>query len=75
MPELVAVDLSGLTKTKDEVVQAIAKTSERLQGLNLIGCTAVTDKGIIALAEQSALLRRVRALELLFLCGQDAEDR
>lgn len=65
MPELVAVDLSGVIKTTDEVVETIAKTSGRLQGLNLSGCTLISDKGVIALAERSTLLRRVGSGDLL----------
>jgi F-box and leucine-rich repeat protein GRR1 len=63
MPKLVAVDLSKAKNVDDSVVAAIGEHCPRIQGLNLSHCKAVGDKGIMALAKSSKLLRRVSRLE------------
>lgn len=60
LPNLVAIDLTGVTKTSDTVIVGLATASKRLQGINLTGCKNVTDVGVLALAENCPLLRRVK---------------
>lgn len=60
MREMVAVDLSGVTATTDAVLAAVAAASDRLQGVNITGCSEVSDAGVLALAQGGRLLRRVR---------------
>ena len=60
LPNLVAIDLTGVTKTSDTVIAGLAAASKRLQGINLSGCKNVTDVGVLALATNCPLLRRVK---------------
>ncbi|KAG9317471.1 hypothetical protein JVU11DRAFT_1673 [Chiua virens] len=60
LPNLVAIDLTGVTRTSDSVVAGLAAASKRLQGINLSGCKNVTDFGVLALANNCPLLRRVK---------------
>ena len=60
LPNLVAIDLTGVTKTSDSVIAGLAAASKRLQGINLSGCKNVTDLGVLALAANCPLLRRVK---------------
>ncbi|KIK67956.1 hypothetical protein GYMLUDRAFT_155017 [Collybiopsis luxurians FD-317 M1] len=59
-PNLVAVDLTGVTNTSDEAIVGLASAAERLQGINLTGCKHVSDEGVLALASNCPLLRRVK---------------
>jgi F-box and leucine-rich repeat protein GRR1 len=59
-PNLVAIDLTGVSETNDKAIIALASSSKRLQGINLGGCKRVTDRGVLALAGNCALLRRVK---------------
>ncbi|KAG8218649.1 hypothetical protein J3R82DRAFT_4314 [Butyriboletus roseoflavus] len=60
LPNLVAIDLTGVTKTSDTVIAGLAAASKRLQGINLSGCKNVSDVGVLALATNCPLLRRVK---------------
>ncbi|KAF9247362.1 hypothetical protein BU15DRAFT_39178 [Melanogaster broomeanus] len=60
LPNLVAIDLTGVVKTSDTVVTGLASASKRLQGINLSGCKNVTDVGVFSLASNCPLLRRVK---------------
>ncbi|KAF8450517.1 hypothetical protein L210DRAFT_3639612 [Boletus edulis BED1] len=60
LPNLVAIDLTGVTKTSDTVIAGLAAASKRLQGINLSGCKIVSDVGVLALAANCPLLRRVK---------------
>ncbi|KIJ58308.1 hypothetical protein HYDPIDRAFT_55403, partial [Hydnomerulius pinastri MD-312] len=60
LPNLVAIDLTGVTETSDRVVTGLASAAKRLQGINLSGCKNVTDIGVFALAANCPLLRRVK---------------
>lgn len=57
---LVALDLSDVIETDDEVVLALARTCPKLQGLNLSGCSKVTDRGLEAVARACPMMKRVR---------------
>ncbi|KAF8897707.1 hypothetical protein BD779DRAFT_1465829 [Infundibulicybe gibba] len=59
-PNLVAIDLTGVTNTTNEAIIGLASSASRLQGINLAGCTQVSDQGITALARNCPLLRRVK---------------
>ncbi|KAG5648911.1 hypothetical protein DXG03_000260 [Asterophora parasitica] len=59
-PNLVAVDLTGVTNTTNEAVIGLALAAKRLQGINLAGCTNVSDEGILAFAQNCPMLRRVK---------------
>ncbi|TFK71786.1 RNI-like protein [Pluteus cervinus] len=59
-PNLVAVDLNGVSSTTDAAIVGLAQAARRLQGINLAGCSAVTDVGVMALAQNCAYLRRVK---------------
>ena len=60
LPNLVAIDLTGVAKTSDTVIAGLAAASKRLQGINLSGCKNVTDVGVLSLATNCPLLRRVK---------------
>ncbi|KAG8690961.1 SCF ubiquitin ligase complex subunit [Ceratobasidium sp. 423] len=60
MPNLVALDLTGVGSVSDRSITALAHTASRLQGINLGGCKLVTDEGIVQLATHCTLLRRVK---------------
>ncbi|KAG1752626.1 uncharacterized protein EDB91DRAFT_1045047 [Suillus paluster] len=60
LPNLVAIDLTGVVETSDHVVIGLASAARRLQGINLAGCRQVTDAGVYALASNCPLLRRVK---------------
>ncbi|KAJ1308987.1 hypothetical protein OPQ81_004669 [Rhizoctonia solani] len=60
MPNLVALDLTGVGLVTDRSITALAHTASRLQGINLGGCKLVTDAGIVELATHCTLLRRVK---------------
>ncbi|CCO28119.1 SCF E3 ubiquitin ligase complex F-box protein grrA AltName: Full=F-box and leucine-rich repeat protein grrA [Rhizoctonia solani AG-1 IB] len=64
MPNLVALDLTGVSSVSDRSIGALARTASRLQGINLGGCKMVTDEGIIQLATHCTLLRRVKLASL-----------
>jgi F-box and leucine-rich repeat protein GRR1 len=59
-PNLVALDLTDVVDTTTEVVSAFAAVAKRLQGINLSGCSKVTDAALIALGDNCPLLRRVK---------------
>lgn len=59
MKDLVAVDLAGVLTTNDGVLNIIASTCTKLQGINLTKCSQITDDGVITLAKQAKYLRRV----------------
>ncbi|KAF5333408.1 hypothetical protein D9611_002635 [Ephemerocybe angulata] len=59
-PNLVAVDLTNVKETTNEVVTAFAVVAKRLQGINLQGCVKVGDPALLALAQNCPLLRRVK---------------
>lgn len=59
-PNLVAVDLTGVVKTTNEAIIALALSARRLQGINLAACGKTSDEGVMALAENCPLLRRVK---------------
>lgn len=59
-PNLVALDLTGVTDVTDKSIVALASSTGRLQGINLSGCKNLTDKAILALAANCRLLRRVK---------------
>ncbi|KAG6336533.1 hypothetical protein ID866_2555 [Astraeus odoratus] len=60
LPNLIAIDLTGVTETTDKVILGLASVSRRLQGINLTGCKHVTDIGLFGLARECPLLRRVK---------------
>ncbi|KIJ20312.1 hypothetical protein PAXINDRAFT_127013 [Paxillus involutus ATCC 200175] len=60
LPNIVAIDLTGVVKTSDAVITGLASASKRLQGINLSGCKNVTDVGVFSLAINCPLLRRVK---------------
>jgi F-box and leucine-rich repeat protein GRR1 len=64
---LVAIDLTGVTKTSSDSIIGLSTVATRLQGINLSGCDKVTDSGIVALALACPLLRRVKLSGLTLL--------
>ena len=60
LPNLVAIDLTGVTTTSDSVIAGLAAALKRLQGINLNDCKNVSDVGVLALATNCPLLRRVK---------------
>jgi len=64
---LVAIDLTSVTKTSSDSLISLSSVATRLQGINLSGCDKVTDPGIIALASACPLLRRVKLSGLTLL--------
>jgi F-box and leucine-rich repeat protein GRR1 len=59
MPNLVAIDLSNISRVDDTVIKTLAQTCPGLQGLNINGCKLVGDEAICALAANCKSLRRV----------------
>lgn len=59
MPDIVALDLTNVKLLTDVTISAIAIGCPRLQGLNLTGCSRLTDEGVVKVAECARLLRRV----------------
>lgn len=64
---LVAIDLTGVTKTSSDSIIGLSTVATRLQGINLSGCDKVTDSGVVALALACPLLRRVKLSGLTLL--------
>lgn len=60
LPNLVAIDLTGVAECTDKAIVGLASVAKRLQGINLAGCKRVSDRGIMALAVNCPLLRRVK---------------
>ncbi|CUA69166.1 SCF E3 ubiquitin ligase complex F-box protein grrA [Rhizoctonia solani] len=60
MPNLVALDLTGVGSVTDRSITAVSRIASRLQGINLGGCKLITDEGITQLARNCTLLRRVK---------------
>ncbi|CAE7178795.1 unnamed protein product, partial [Rhizoctonia solani] len=60
MPNLVALDLTGIGAVTDRSITAVSRVASRLQGINLGGCKLITDEGITQLATNCTLLRRVK---------------
>ncbi|CAE6535153.1 unnamed protein product [Rhizoctonia solani] len=60
MPNLVALDLTGVGSVTDRSITAVSRIASRLQGINLGGCKLITDQGITQLAKNCTLLRRVK---------------
>lgn len=60
LPNLVAIDLTGVAECTDRAIVGLASVAKRLQGINLGGCRKVSDRGILALANNCPLLRRVK---------------
>lgn len=60
LPNLIAIDLTGVVETTDNVISGLTAVSKRLQGINLTGCKLVTDEGVFSLARECSLLRRVK---------------
>ena len=60
LPNLVAIDLTGVVECTDRAIIGLARAARRLQGINLGGCRKVSNLGILALAERCPLLRRVK---------------
>jgi F-box and leucine-rich repeat protein GRR1 len=60
LPNLVAIDLTGVVECTDRAIVGLASAAKRLQGINLGGCRKVSDRGILALANRCPLLRRVK---------------
>lgn len=56
---LVALDVSDVVGVEDAVLQQVGQTCRGLQGLNLSGCTRVTNLGVEAIAAGCSKLRRV----------------
>jgi len=59
MPNLVAIDLSNISRVDDTVIKTLAETCPGLQGLNINGCKLVGDEAVCALAANCKSLRRV----------------
>lgn len=59
-PNLIALDLSGVSNVTDEAIIAFALEARRLQGINLTGCIKISDKAVMTLAQNCPLLRRVK---------------
>ena len=59
---LVAIDLTGVgvVNTRSKSIIGLANVATRLQGINLTGCTKVSDHAVLALAISCPLLRRVK---------------
>jgi len=68
MPNLVAIDLSGITRVDDQVIKTLAQTCRGLQGLNLNGCRLVGDEAVCLLAANCKNLRRVSDSPFSLLC-------
>lgn len=60
LPNLIAIDLTGVIEMSDKVILGVASVSKRLQGINLTGCKNITDTGLFGLARDCAFLRRVK---------------
>lgn len=60
LPELISVDLCGIDGVNDNVARQIASICTQVQGLNLTRCKRLGDEGIIAIARNLKMLRRVR---------------
>lgn len=69
-PNLVAIDLSGVTNVSNEAIVGLATAAKRLQGINLAGCKNVSDEGILALANNCPLLRRVKLSGLALITDE-----
>lgn len=59
MPGMMAIDLSKSPAVNNSVVRQIAETCRKLQGLNLADCVKVEDEGILLVAKNNRLMRRV----------------
>lgn len=60
LPELISIDLGGIDGVTDLVARQIASVCTQVQGLNFTKCKRVGDEGIIAIASNLKMLRRVR---------------
>lgn len=60
LPNLIAIDLTGVVETTDKVISGLTSASKHLQGINLTGCKHITDEGVLSLARECSLLRRVK---------------
>lgn len=74
MPNLVALDLTGVVDVTDATILNVTQSSKRIQGLNLEGCKKITDAGINAIAEHAPLLRRIKLCELDQITGQSISN-
>lgn len=74
LKELIAIDLSGVTAVDDSVVSVIASSCQRVQGLNLSKCNKVGDEGLLAIARQLKMLRRVRDRNTTVIDPSDQAD-
>lgn len=70
MPNLVAIDLSNLSRVDDTVIKTLAQTCIGLQGLNINGCKLVGDEAVSLLAANCKGLRRVSLTRFVW-----ADDR
>ncbi|CAG8628194.1 15844_t:CDS:2, partial [Acaulospora colombiana] len=69
MPNLVALDLTGVVDVTDATIVSVANVCNKIQGINLEGCKKVTDIGLLAIAENCPLLRRIKLCELDRITG------
>ncbi|KAE8540539.1 hypothetical protein D1P53_003489 [Cryptococcus gattii VGV] len=60
VPNLVSLDLTGVINTDDAVLVVVGETCKKLQAINLSDCKLVGDEGVLALAKESRVLRRIK---------------
>ncbi|OXG19701.1 F-box and leucine-rich repeat protein GRR1 [Cryptococcus neoformans Tu401-1] len=60
VPNLVSLDLTGVINTDDAVLVVVGETCKKLQAINLSECRLVGDEGVLALAKESRVLRRIK---------------
>lgn len=64
MPQIIALDLTGVVDVTDRTLLGVTAASAKIQGINLEGCKKITDEGVLAIAEHCPMLRRIKLCEL-----------